>query len=132
MKKTILAICVGAAMCCAGCEEETTQTAYSFGVKDYHYTGSELLGDLPAIENYLSTKGVPNGLQVFTGKDDAANDKQAAAAFDAAAAKLSIADIEALSLASGTTFSYACSRYKDASNPDSEVLVIGEFKYPAE
>ncbi|WP_418892713.1 hypothetical protein [Limibacterium fermenti] len=123
MKHVLLSLFACSLLLLTGCEETTSKdNAYSFGISSYN--GS--LGDLAAIEGYLKGKGAPLSPQIFTGKDDADTDKQAKAAFDKAAAKLSRDEIKELGLSSSASFTYSAAR----SDDKGETVTVARFTYP--
>lgn len=112
----------------SGCEQENTvQNAYSFGLSSFN---KGRLEDINSVNSYLESKGCPLKPQIFTGTSLKDTDAQAAQAFKRYAAKLSYAEIDALGLWKGTTFTYSCSRYVDPDNSESGVLILGSFVYP--
>ncbi|GHV72362.1 hypothetical protein FACS1894201_01090 [Bacteroidia bacterium] len=68
--------------------------------------------------------------KTFTGKNIKDTDQQARTAFMEAIANISANEIDLLRLNAGTSFVYSVRRYEDATNPDSDVIVLAEYSYP--
>lgn len=125
---SLMCISLVALLSFTSCEPDMETGAYSFGISQYQ---SSSLGDLSKITNYLESKQCPMKPEIFVAKSLAEADQMAANLFNEHISKVSVADIQALGLAKGTSFTYSARRSVDPTDPKSESIIVASFKYPA-
>lgn len=121
MKKIILLLVLFVGLFSGCSDDESVTNVYSFRMMEYN---SNNFMDIATIKDYLEEKGCIMK-HTLSGKDNADTDAQAKALFDAAVAKISTAELDALDLSPQTSFWYGVSR---AAN--GEVVDIGKYRYP--
>ena len=137
MKKTFLILALAAATAATSCSKEhTEEVAYGIGITTWYSTS--LTEDLLLVENYIASLGIPSNFVVHKGKGK--NKSEAVADADAKAkkdadlwvAKFKTEDIAQLGLNPNTHFRWTVSRYSDPTDPDSDLIIIGEFRWNME
>jgi hypothetical protein len=103
-----------------------------FGVSQWNFSSDssnpfDLPNALIQVNEYLKSKGCPIDGLLFKGENDEDTDRQAKAVFDAAVAKISKKEINALGLSEGDSFTYSASRTDSKSGG---TVTIGAFVYP--
>ena len=131
MKKIILLAAI--VFLLSGCSEQNSeQVVYSAGITTF---SSSNLSDLTVIRNYISSIGLPLNGVTYTGHGKSESqaisdaDAQAKRDTDKWIAKLNDDDILSLGLHINTYFVWGVTRLKDSSDPYSESILIGEFKW---
>ena len=133
MKKIFLLSALAALIFTASCSsDETRQMVYSVGTTNWYSTN--LYDDMAKVESIIAGLGLPTTSYVtFTGKgknqsaatEDA--DAQAKTAANEWIGLLNNADFGELH--ESTRFAWRVSRFSNPTDPDSETIIIAEFKY---